>query len=126
MTPDFRELAKTWPVWESATHMPPLIDDKVRFRYDGDYGSERILVVSGRATVIPDDGSPPVTIGPGDSICSIETDKATVDFEATDDGVLAKLLVEEGATDIDIGTPILVRHLTFLSIFFRLYFHVSF
>ena len=68
VTPDFRELAKSWPVWESATHQPPLVDDKVRFRYDGDYGSERILVVSGRATVIPDDGSPPVTIGPGDSL----------------------------------------------------------
>ena len=68
VTPDFRELAKSWPVWESATHQPPLVDDKVRFRYDGDYGSERILVVPGRATVIPDDGSPPVTIGPGDSL----------------------------------------------------------
>ena len=45
----------------------------------------------------------------GDSICSIETDKATVDFEAQDDGVLAKIL-REGATasDLSVGTPICV------------------
>ena len=66
--PDFIELAKTWPKWESATHQPPLVDNKVHFNYDGDYGSERILVASGRATIIPDDGSPEVTIGPGDSV----------------------------------------------------------
>ena len=29
--------------------------------------------------------------GPGDVLCEIETDKATVDFEAQDDGVLAKV-----------------------------------
>ena len=66
--PDFRDLAKTWPQWESATHEPPLVDGKVHFTYDGDYGSERVLVSSGRATIIPDDGSPSVTIGPGDSV----------------------------------------------------------
>ena len=32
----------------------------------------------------------------GDIIAEVETDKATVDFEATDDGVLAKILVAEG------------------------------
>jgi len=43
----------------------------------------------------------------GDVLCSIETDKASVDFEAQDDGVLAKILVPP-ATDVAIGTPICV------------------
>ena len=43
----------------------------------------------------------------GDVLCSIETDKASVDFEAQDDGVLAKILVPPGQ-DVAIGTPICV------------------
>lgn len=43
----------------------------------------------------------------GDSLCTIETDKAAVDFEAQDDGVLAKILVQPGV-DVPIGTPICV------------------
>mmetsp|Transcript_31075 Transcript_31075/g.41084 ORF Transcript_31075/g.41084 Transcript_31075/m.41084 type:complete len:244 (+) Transcript_31075:123-854(+) len=45
---------------------------------------------------------------PGDVLCEVETDKATVDFEATDEGVVAKHLVEEGASDIACGDPIMV------------------
>ena len=47
--------------------------------------------------------------GPGSVICSVETDKATMDFEAQDDGVLAKIL-KDGSTavDIAIGSPIAV------------------
>ena len=30
--------------------------------------------------------------GPGDVLCSVETDKATVDFEAQDDGVVANVV----------------------------------
>ena len=44
----------------------------------------------------------------GDRIAEIETDKATVDFEMTDDGVLAKILLPEGSADIPVGTPMLV------------------
>lgn len=45
----------------------------------------------------------------GDVLCSIETDKASVDFEAQDDGVLAKILREgANAADLPIGTPICV------------------
>ena len=62
----FSELAHTWPTWESETHQPPIVDNKVRIVYDGDYGSERVLISSGRATIIPDDGSPTITVGPGD------------------------------------------------------------
>lgn len=45
----------------------------------------------------------------GDVLCSIETDKASVDFEAQDDGVLAKILHQaDAALDIVCGTPICV------------------
>ena len=43
----------------------------------------------------------------GDVLCSIETDKAQLDFDAQDDGILAKILVQPGV-DIAIGTPICV------------------
>ncbi|KAG7364399.1 dihydrolipoamide acetyl transferase [Nitzschia inconspicua] len=48
------------------------------------------------------------TFGPGDVICSVETDKATVDFEAQDDGVLAKILAPAGSDEIVVGAPIMV------------------
>lgn len=45
----------------------------------------------------------------GDAIAKIETDKASIDFEAQDDGYVAKLLVEAGTGDeITVGTPIMV------------------
>jgi pyruvate dehydrogenase E2 component (dihydrolipoamide acetyltransferase) len=40
----------------------------------------------------------------GDVVAEIETDKATVDYEVVDDGVLAKILIDEGATDIAVGS----------------------
>ena len=48
------------------------------------------------------------SFGPGDVICSVETDKATVDFEAQDDGVVAKILVEAGSDELEIGIPIMI------------------
>jgi pyruvate dehydrogenase E2 component (dihydrolipoamide acetyltransferase) len=44
----------------------------------------------------------------GDVFCSVETDKATVDFEAQDDGVLARILAEAGPAEIKVGAPIMV------------------
>jgi len=44
----------------------------------------------------------------GDVLCEVETDKATVDFEAQDEGVIAKILMPEGETDVPCGTPILI------------------
>ena len=44
----------------------------------------------------------------GDVICSVETDKATVDFEAQDDGVVAKILADAGSGEIQVGEPIMV------------------
>jgi len=42
-------------------------------------------------------------LGVGDIFCSVETDKATVDFEATDDTVLAKILVGNGTDGVKVG-----------------------
>lgn len=44
----------------------------------------------------------------GDSLAVIETDKATIDFEAQDDGVVAKILVPEGGGELNVGSPIMV------------------
>ena len=46
------------------------------------------------------------TIEPGDIIAEIETDKATMEFEAIDEGVLAKILVAEGTENVAVGTVI--------------------
>ena len=42
----------------------------------------------------------------GDVIAEIETDKATMEVEAVDEGVLASIMVEAGAEGIAVGTPI--------------------
>mmetsp|Transcript_2679 Transcript_2679/g.3163 ORF Transcript_2679/g.3163 Transcript_2679/m.3163 type:complete len:233 (-) Transcript_2679:192-890(-) len=44
----------------------------------------------------------------GDSLAEIETDKATIDFEAQDDGVIAKILVQAGSDEVKVGVPIVV------------------
>lgn len=43
----------------------------------------------------------------GDSIAEIQTDKASIAFEAQDDGFIAKYLVQPG-TEVNVGDPILV------------------
>mmetsp|Transcript_13030 Transcript_13030/g.35070 ORF Transcript_13030/g.35070 Transcript_13030/m.35070 type:complete len:451 (-) Transcript_13030:333-1685(-) len=47
-------------------------------------------------------------VAAGDVIADIETDKASIEFEATEDFVLAKILVEEGVPDVAVGAPIAV------------------
>ena len=42
----------------------------------------------------------------GDVIAEIETDKATMEVEATDEGTLGKILVAEGTQDVAVNTPI--------------------
>lgn len=42
----------------------------------------------------------------GDILAEIETDKATMEFEAVDEGVIDKILVEEGADGVKVGTTI--------------------
>jgi pyruvate dehydrogenase E2 component (dihydrolipoamide acetyltransferase) len=44
----------------------------------------------------------------GDVLAEIETDKATMDYEAIDDGVIAKILVPEGTADVAVNQPIAV------------------
>ena len=44
----------------------------------------------------------------GDVIAEIETDKATMEYEAVDDGVMAKIVVPEGATDVPVHQLIAV------------------
>ena len=49
------------------------------------------------------------TIKSGDVIAEIETDKATMEVEATDEGTLGKILIPEGTADVAVNTPISPR-----------------
>jgi pyruvate dehydrogenase E2 component (dihydrolipoamide acetyltransferase) len=44
----------------------------------------------------------------GDILAEIETDKATMEFEAVDEGTVGKILVEEGSAGVKVNTPIAV------------------
>src|ERR1700746_341414 len=44
----------------------------------------------------------------GDVIAEIETDKATMEYEAIDEGTIAKILVPEGTADVAVNQPIAV------------------
>jgi pyruvate dehydrogenase E1 component beta subunit len=44
----------------------------------------------------------------GDVIAEIETDKATMEVEAVDEGTLGKILIPEGTNDVAVNTPIAV------------------
>jgi len=46
------------------------------------------------------------TISSGDIMAEIETDKATMEFEAVDEGILASIAVEEGSEGVKVGTVI--------------------
>ncbi|WP_134682181.1 pyruvate dehydrogenase complex E1 component subunit beta [Paracoccus ravus] len=48
------------------------------------------------------------TVKSGDIIAEIETDKATMEFEAVDEGILGKILIAEGAQGVKVNTPIAV------------------
>jgi pyruvate dehydrogenase E2 component (dihydrolipoamide acetyltransferase) len=48
------------------------------------------------------------TVASGDIIAEIETDKATMEFEAVDEGVIGKILVEEGTEGVKVNAPIAV------------------
>ena len=48
------------------------------------------------------------TIKSGDVLAEIETDKATMEVEAVDEGTLGKLLIAEGTDDVPVNTPIAV------------------
>ena len=46
------------------------------------------------------------TVASGDIMAEIETDKATMEFEAVDEGVIGKILVAEGTEAVKVNTPI--------------------
>ncbi len=46
------------------------------------------------------------TVASGDILAEIETDKATMEFEAVDEGTISKILVAEGTDEVKVGTVI--------------------
>lgn len=48
------------------------------------------------------------TVSSGDLLAEIETDKATMEFEAVDEGVVGKLLVTEGTEGVKVNSPIAI------------------
>ena len=48
------------------------------------------------------------TVASGDILAEIETDKATMEFEAVDEGTVAKILIPEGSDGVKVGTPIAI------------------
>ena len=48
------------------------------------------------------------TVQSGDVMCEIETDKATMEFEAVDEGVIGKIIVPDGTEGVKVSAPIAV------------------
>ncbi len=48
------------------------------------------------------------SVAAGDVIAEIETDKATMEFEAVDEGIIGKILIAEGSEGVKVNTPIAV------------------
>ncbi len=48
------------------------------------------------------------TVAAGDILAEIETDKATMEFEAVDEGTIGKILIAEGTEGVKVNTPIAV------------------
>ncbi|MEX0278646.1 MAG: pyruvate dehydrogenase complex E1 component subunit beta [Ruegeria sp.] len=48
------------------------------------------------------------TVSSGDIMAEIETDKATMEFEAVDEGIVGKILIDEGTEGVKVNTPIAI------------------
>lgn len=48
------------------------------------------------------------TVSSGDVMCEIETDKATMEFEAVDEGIIGKILIVDGSEGVKVNTPIAI------------------
>jgi pyruvate dehydrogenase E2 component (dihydrolipoamide acetyltransferase) len=48
------------------------------------------------------------SVSSGDILAEIETDKATMEFEAVDEGTISKILVPEGTDGVKVGAPIAI------------------
>lgn len=46
------------------------------------------------------------SVAPGDILAEVETDKATIEWEAQEEGFIAKILKPAGSKDIPVGTPV--------------------
>lgn len=58
-------------------------------------------------------------IAPGEVLVELETDKAQMDFEFQEEGVIAKILKEAGEKDVAVGTVSRFLSLSFRSVSFR-------
>eukprot|EP01087_Luapelamoeba_hula_P021602 TRINITY_DN758_c0_g1_i1.p1 TRINITY_DN758_c0_g1~~TRINITY_DN758_c0_g1_i1.p1 ORF type:complete len:698 (-),score=174.02 TRINITY_DN758_c0_g1_i1:15-2108(-) len=47
-------------------------------------------------------------VSPGDMIAEVDTDKATMAWESTDEGYIAKILIPRGTSEVKVGTPAVV------------------
>ena len=47
-------------------------------------------------------------VEPGDVLAEVETDKATMELEAADEGTVARLLVAEGTENIKVNAPVAI------------------
>jgi pyruvate dehydrogenase E1 component beta subunit len=48
------------------------------------------------------------TVSAGDILAEIETDKATMEFEAVDEGIMGKILIAEGTEGVKVNSPIAI------------------
>ena len=48
------------------------------------------------------------SVSSGDILCEIETDKATMEFEAVDEGTIGKIMISDGTEGVKVNTPIAV------------------
>jgi pyruvate dehydrogenase E1 component beta subunit len=48
------------------------------------------------------------TVSAGDIMAEIETDKATMEFEAVDEGIIGKILIAEGTEGVKVNSPIAI------------------
>ena len=48
------------------------------------------------------------TVQSGEVMAEIETDKATMEFEAVDEGIIGKILIAEGSEEVKVNTPIAI------------------
>ncbi len=48
------------------------------------------------------------SVSSGDVMCEIETDKATMEFEAVDEGIIGKIMIADGTEGVKVNTPIAV------------------
>ena len=62
------------------------------------------------------------TVSAGDILAEIETDKATMEFEAVDEGTVSKILVSEGSEGIKVNSPIAILENDGENTFFSQYF----